>query len=111
MSPFKFGLPLSPIIASKSILIIARMLSRYTSVLRLRNHLTKSFTTSTISLMSAVTQTITLPVCDASEMKNGDIKDFEFGEGDGKKGKVFLAKVDDKLVSPASTYSCLTHPC
>ncbi|KAJ9123231.1 hypothetical protein QFC22_001426 [Naganishia vaughanmartiniae] len=47
--------------------------------------------------MSAVTQTITLPVCDASEMKNGDIKDFEFGEGDGKKGKVFLAKVDDKL--------------
>jgi hypothetical protein len=48
--------------------------------------------------MSSVTQTITLPVCDASELKNGDIKDFEFGEGE-KKGKVFLAKVDDKLVS------------
>ena len=48
--------------------------------------------------MSSVIQTITLPVCDASELKNGDIKDFEFGEGE-KKGKVFLAKVDDKLVS------------
>lgn len=48
--------------------------------------------------MSSVSQTITLPVCDASEIKNGDIKDFEFGEGE-KKGKVFLAKVDDKLVS------------
>lgn len=58
--------------------------------------------------MSSVTQTITLPVCDASEMKNGDIKDFEFGEGDGKKGKVFLAKVDDKLVSDALACSLLT---
>jgi hypothetical protein len=47
--------------------------------------------------MSSVAQTITLPVCDASELKNGDIKDFEFGEGE-KKGKVFLAKVDDKVV-------------
>ena len=59
---------------------------------------TRPFATSHILRMSSVIQTITLPVCDASELKNGDIKDFEFGEGE-KKGKVFLAKVDDKLVS------------
>jgi hypothetical protein len=58
----------------------------------------RTFAASHILNMSSVTQTITLPVCDASELKNGDIKDFEFGEGE-KKGKVFLAKVDDKLVS------------
>lgn len=52
--------------------------------------------------MSSVAQTITLPVCDASELKNGDIKDFEFGEGE-KKGKVFLAKVDDKVVRAVLT--------
>lgn len=57
----------------------------------------RPFTTTKIFSMSSVTQTITLPVCDASELKNGDIKDFEFGEGE-KKGKVFLAKVDDKVV-------------
>lgn len=59
---------------------------------------TRPFATSHTLSMSSVIQTITLPVCDASEIKNGDIKDFEFGEGE-KKGKVFLAKVDDKLVS------------
>ncbi|KAJ9100009.1 hypothetical protein QFC19_005827 [Naganishia cerealis] len=51
--------------------------------------------------MSSTTQTVTLPVCDASEIKNGDIKDFEFGEGE-KKGKVFLAKVDDKLYATSA---------
>lgn len=62
----------------------------------------RPFATTRILSMSSVAQTITLPVCDASELKNGDIKDFEFGEGE-KKGKVFLAKVDDKVVRAVLT--------
>jgi hypothetical protein len=48
--------------------------------------------------MSNEEKAITLPVLDESELKDGEMKQVEFGEGENK-GKVLLVKIGGKVVS------------
>jgi len=48
--------------------------------------------------MSNEEKALTLPVLDESELKDGEMKQVEFGEGENK-GKVLLVKVGGKVVS------------
>lgn len=46
---------------------------------------------------------LTLPVLDESELKDGEMKQVEFGEGENK-GKVLLVKIGGKVVSRSSSF-------
>jgi hypothetical protein len=47
--------------------------------------------------MSTEEKSITLPVLEDSELKDGEMKQVEFGEGESK-GKVLLVKIGGKVV-------------
>jgi hypothetical protein len=51
-----------------------------------------------LTTMSNEEKAITLPVLDESELKDGEMKQVEFGEGENK-GKVLLVKIGGKVVS------------
>jgi len=52
----------------------------------------------TLTTMSNEEKAITLPVLDESELKDGEMKQVEFGEGESK-GNVLLVKIGGKVVS------------
>lgn len=52
----------------------------------------------TFATPTAMSDSVTLPVLDASELKDGEMKQVEFGEGE-KKGKVLLVKIGGEVVS------------
>lgn len=52
--------------------------------------------------MSNEEKSLTLPVLDEAELKDGEMKQVEFGEGENK-GKVLLVKVGGKVVSNRSS--------
>lgn len=52
----------------------------------------------TFTNMSNEEKAITLPVLDESELKDGEMKQVEFGEGENK-GNVLLVKIGGKVVS------------
>jgi hypothetical protein len=57
-----------------------------------------SCTPKTLNKMSMEEKALTLPVLDESELKDGEMKQVEFGEGENK-GKVLLVKIGGKVVS------------
>lgn len=52
----------------------------------------------TFATPATMSDSVTLPVLDASELKDGEMKQVEFGEGE-KKGKVLLVKIGGEVVS------------
>jgi hypothetical protein len=52
--------------------------------------------------MSNEEKSLTLPVLDEAELKDGEMKQVEFGDGENK-GKVLLVKVGGKVVSNRSS--------
>jgi hypothetical protein len=61
-----------------------------------------SSSSRTLNDMSNEEKSLTLPVLDEAELKDGEMKQVEFGEGENK-GKVLLVKVGGKVVSNRSS--------
>lgn len=62
-----------------------------------------SHTSITFNKMVNEEKALTLPVLDESELKDGEMKQVEFGEGENK-GKVLLVKIGGKVVSRSSSF-------
>jgi hypothetical protein len=61
-----------------------------------------SSSSRTLNDMSNEEKSLTLPVLDEAELKDGEMKQVEFGDGENK-GKVLLVKVGGKVVSNRSS--------